>query len=287
MARAARQHAVVTGDDLAAAGLGRGAIARRLAEGRLRRIHFGVYLVGPAPLPRTRDMAAVLACGRTAVLSHRSAAALWGIRPPWNGPVDVTASAGHPRGDAGIRVHRVRTLDKTDITRRQGVPVTAPARTLLDLAGVLHPRDLARALEEAEVRRLVTRRQLAALLARSRGRAGAAALREALRQYDEPALTRSEAEARMLDLIRAARLPPPCTNARVGRHEVDFLWPAERLVVEVDGFAFHSTRAAFERDRAKDAELHILGYRVVRITWRQIAHEPEAVVATVAAALNA
>jgi very-short-patch-repair endonuclease len=197
----------------------------------------------------------------------------------------VTVIDGRARHQRGIRVHRVQTLDAIDVTRREGIPVTSPARTLLDLAGMLHPRDLARAIEEAEVRRLVTRRQLTDIL--TCRRPGVAALREALRRYDEPAMTRSEAEHRMLDLIRAARLPRPRTNAILGRHEVDFLWPAERLVVEVDGFVFHSTRRAFERDRARDAELQRSGHRVVRFTWRQIAHEPEAVVATVTAALSA
>jgi very-short-patch-repair endonuclease len=193
---------------------------------------------------------------------------------------------GHARSRPGIRVHRLRSLDPADVTRREGIPVTTPARTLLDLAGVLDPSDLARAVEEAEVQRLVTRRQLTDIVARNR-QPGAKALREALRRYDEPAMTCSEAERRMLRLIRAARLPRPRTNALIGRHEVDFLWPAERLVVEVDGFAFHSTRRAFEHDRARDADHHRAGYRVIRLTWRQIAHEPEAVVATIAASLNA
>ena len=104
---------------------------------------------------------------------------------------------------------------------------------------------------------------------------------------DEPSLTRSEAERRMLALIRAARLPAPATNVRVRRHEVDMLWREERLIVEIDGFAFHSSRAAFERDRIRDAELQALGYRVLRITWRQLTDEPEAVVALLAGALSA
>ncbi len=149
---------------------------------------------------------------------------------------------------------------------------------------MLPARDLARALEEAEVQRLVTRRQLAALLDRSRRRAGAGALRRALARYDTPALTRSEAERQMLELIRAARLPTPRTNTPVNGHEVDLLWPEHRLIVEIDGFTFHSTRTAFERDRARDQELQTAGYRVIRITWRQIQEEPEALIATLAAA---
>ena len=214
-------------------------------------------------------MAAVLASGDSAVASHRSAAVVWGIRRAWHGDVDVTV-AGQSRDKPGVRVHRVRHLDRRDVVRRDGVPVTSPARTLLDLATVLPARDLARALEEAEVQRLVTRRQLAALLDRSRRRAGAGPLRRALARYDTPALTRSEAERQMLELIRAARLPTPRTNTQVNGHEVDLLWPEHRLIVEIDGFTFHSTRTAFERDRARDQELQTAGYRVIRVTWRQI-----------------
>lgn len=220
-------------------------------------------------------------------MSHRAAAAMWGMRPPWHGDVDVTVTAGHPRDKPGVSVHRVRHLDPRDVTRREGIPLTTPARTLLDLAAALDRRELARALEEAEVQRLVTRRQLTALLSRSRGRAGAKALRAALACYDAPSLTRSEAERRMLELIRAARLPAPRTNAHVNGYEVDLLWPEQRLIVEVDGFAFHSTRKAFERDRARDAQLQAAGYRVLRITWRQIQDEPEALIATLAVSLQA
>lgn len=231
-------------------------------------------------------MAAVLASGDSAVVSHWSAAAVWGIRRAWHGDVDVTV-AGQSRDKPGVRVHRVRHLDRRDVTRHDGVPVTSLARTLLDLAAVLPARDLTRTLEEAEVQRLVTRRQLTALLDRSRGRAGAAPLRLALSRYDTPALTRSEAERQMLELIRAARLPPPRTNTHVNGHEVDLLWPEHRLIVEIDGFTFHSTRTAFERDRTRDQQLQAAGYRVLRITWRQIQKEPEALIATLAASLQA
>jgi very-short-patch-repair endonuclease len=137
------------------------------------------------------------------------------------------------------------------------------------------------------VQRLTTRAAVAETLTRGKGRAGAAALRDVLERADEPSLTRSEAERRLLELVRRARLPAPTTNARAGRFEVDLLWPEHRLVVEVDGFAFHGTRAAFERDRRRDAELQALGYRVLRITWRQLTREPEAVIALIAAALSA
>jgi very-short-patch-repair endonuclease len=283
MAIAARRHGVVTLAELEAAGLGRGAVAHRVAEGRLRRLHRGVYLVGPLHGPRTKEVAAVLACGESAVLSHGSAAALWGMVPVWRGVPHVTVVGGQPR-PSGVRVHRVRRLHVPDVARREGVPVTAPGRTLLDLATVLPQSDLDRAVEEAQVQRLVSRATLTALLARSRGHRGVGALGAAL--LSEPALTRSEAEARMLAMIRSADLPAPRTNASLHGHEVDLLWPDQRLVLEIDGFAFHSTREAFERDRRRDAQLHAHGYRVMRVTWRQIVEEPEAVIARLAAALS-
>jgi very-short-patch-repair endonuclease len=278
---AARRRGIVTNEDLAAVGLGRGAVTRRVTAGHLRLLHRGVYVLGPLLVPNARELAAVLSCGSTAVLSHHAAAALWGIRPPTTGDVDVTVTR-QLRPRAGVRIHRARALDPREVTLRAGIPVTAPPKTLLDLATVLDQRSLARAVEEAEVQRLVRRDALET----PRGRRGAAALRRVLDLGHEPAFTRSEAEAKLLALIRAARLPAPEVNARIGGYEVDFLWRDRRLVVEVDGFAYHSSREAFERDRRKDADLQALGLNTTRLTYRQIAHEPEATIALLAAALS-
>jgi very-short-patch-repair endonuclease len=281
-ALAAQQHGVVASRQLAAAALGRRAVAHRVAQGRLTRLHRGVYLLGPLKAQLTDAMAAVLACGDGAVLSHHAAAALHGFRAATPGPIDVTVPARNARARPGIRVHRVRQLAPAEVTRRQGIPVTTPERTLLDLAAVLPQKDLERTLQEAEVQRLLS----LPLDEQYACRRGAKALRAAARKHDGPALTRSEAEARVLALVEAARLPRPAANARLHRYEVDLLWRAERLVVEVDGYAFHSTRAAFERDRRRDAELQTAGYRVLRVTWRQIVEEPEALVATLSVALR-
>jgi len=275
---AARRHGVVTTADLVAAGVGRGAIARRVGDGRQRPLHRGVFLVGPLKDAWTDAMAAVLACGPGAAVSHHDAAAIWGVRPAWHGPIDVTTTRQlRPRN--GIRLHRTRRLE---FTRRHGVPVTTPGRTLLDLAAELDERTLARAIEEAQLLRLTTAAELASLNARSSGRHGTRALAATIAAAHEPRMTRSEAERRFLDLIRAARLPAPETNVRVAGYEVDFLWRAQRLVVEVDGFAYHSSRAAFERDRRKDADLQAAGLRVNRVTYRQIERECEAVIASIA-----
>jgi very-short-patch-repair endonuclease len=211
---------------------------------------------------------------------------LWGLLPPQTGPVDVTVAARDCGRRSGIREHRVRALARADVRRRERLPITAPARTLLDVAGVVDADALGRALNEAVVQRLTSEAELRALLERSKRRLGSPALRDLLERLQGPTLTRSEAEGRLLALLDRAQLSRPETNVKVGRYEVDLLWRRERLVVEVDGFAFHSTRAAFERDRVRDAELQARGLRVVRITWRQIVDEPEATIARVAILLG-
>jgi very-short-patch-repair endonuclease len=273
---ASSQHGAITAGQLTAAGLGRWAIERRLADGRLTRFHRGVYIVGPVEAPLARASAALLAAGPTAVLSHRTAAELWELLPPEPGPVHVTITERGPRSRQGITVNTTTTLPQSEVRRRHHLPLTSQERTLLDLAATTDARTLERALEHvpASVRSAIKRHP---------GQPGTAALQALL---DAP-FTRSEAERKLLRLVRAAGLPPPQTNVRIGRFEVDAIWPAERLVVEVDGFAFHGSRAAFERDRARDADLQALGYGVIRITWRQLTRTPHEVVARLAVALTA
>jgi very-short-patch-repair endonuclease len=262
---AARQHACVTAAQLAAAGCSARTIGRLVADGVLRRKHKGVYVLGPVEPPLARYAAALLAV-RDGVLSHHAAAAVYEILPP-PGEIDVTTTARGPRSRQGIRVHLATRLPPSAVRLHHRLRLTSPERTLRDLAKTRHPQ-LERAAAEAHARRLVTARTLDAIVG-----------------THDPAFTRSEAERRLLALVRAADLPPPRTNARLGPYEVDFLWPEQRLIVEVDGFAFHSSRAAFERDRARDADLHARGYRVIRVTWHQIARAPHVVVARLAAAL--
>lgn len=280
---AARQQGVVSRRQALAAGLSPRALEHRLVTGRFTRLHRGVYLLGPIRAPLTDHVAALLACGPGAVISHRSAAALFELPVAPRSHLDVTVPARDGRTRRpGIRVHRPSVLPAADVTTRDDLPTTTPTRTVLDLAAHVPERELLRVVEEAERRGLVDRVQLARRLA---GIRGAATLREVLRRFDAPQVTRSEAERRMLDLVRAAALPRPSTNTRIGRYEVDLLWQAQRLVVEIDGYAFHGTRAAFERDRRRDVELAEQGYRVLRFTWRQIVGEPEWVIARLAAAM--
>jgi len=275
---ASRQHGLVTTAQLLAAGWSNDVIAARVRSGWLRRRHRGVYLVGPLETPYTQAMAAVLAAGPRAVLSHYPAAVLWVLCPPLAGPMHVTLPAGaHAR--PGIVVHRA-ALHPADITRRHGIPVTSAARTILDLAA--SAPDVERALNEALVQRLVTTRSLNEQFSRYPRHRGTGALKRATQT--EPKLTRSEAEHRAFDLIRRAGLPEPETNVRIEGYEVDLVWRTQRLVVEIDGYAFHSSRRSFERDRRKDQTLLAAGFRTMRITWSQL-EEEVAVVAAITRAL--
>ncbi len=278
------QHGVVSSEQVARAGLGAQWVRNRVNTGWLLRFHRGVYLVGPLETAHTRLMAATLAAGPGALISHHPAAVLWEWRPPAEGPIDVTIPGRKARHRDGIRIHTT-TLHPHDITRRHGIPVTSAARTLLDLAATTTADELDRALNEARLQHRVSSRSLNEQFSRYPHHRGTAALKAAIPQ--EPKLTRSKAERLMLDLIRKARLPTPEANVRIGGFEADLLWRDQKLVVEFDSWTFHSTRRAFERDRRKDRELQALGYRVLRFTWRELTTEPEAVVAAITRALTA
>jgi very-short-patch-repair endonuclease len=247
---AARQHGVVNAAQLRRAGLIREAVRRRAAAGRLHRIHRGVYAVGHMRLTfEGRCMAALLALGGAAAVSHQSAAALWRLLPPSNGPIHITVhGAGGRDRRQGIAIHRSSSLIAAVTTRRNGIAVTKPPRTL---------RDLHRTVPQP-VYRAAVRRALDLGLISS----------DDLR--DPADLTRSELERIFLHLCRRHRLPQPEVNVRVGTYEVDFLWRDRGLIVETDGFRHHGSRAAFESDRARDADLQSRGYRVLRFTHRQM-----------------
>lgn len=359
---ARKQHGVVTRTQLLSAGATPKMVRTRLASERLVGLHRGVYLLGAlAGLlepPRAREMAAVLACGPSAVVSHGSAARLWDMLPgpgtehagrpltrtragrpgpagdpptrtragrsgptddpptrmrggrrgstgdpptPTQGgitaaarragttartvPLDVTTPGNVRRRRPGVRCHRASELTPGETTVVDGISVTAPIRTIQDLATVLSARALNRAAAWAERRGLVTADDLARLAVRHVGRPGAPVLRASFGAGGELVLTRSEAEERLLDLIRGARLPSPEINVAVGPFEVDFLWRAEGVVVEVDGFRYHGSRGSFEADRGRDAALAARGLTVCRVTWRQLTHERDATLARVAGIL--
>jgi very-short-patch-repair endonuclease len=286
-ALAETQHGVVSASQLRHLGVGREAVKHRVRCGRLRVVHRGVYRIG-RPSLRGMWLASVMASGQGAVLSHESAAGLWGLRPARPGRTTVTVPANGGRGRAGIRLHRTRNLDPDEVTRHHGIPVTTPERTIVDLAAHLSRRELERAIDEADRLRLCDPGGLLAAAVRHRGRLGVAMLREVLTRHDVGStLTASELEERFLALCRRQRIPDPHVNAPVGRFTVDFLWPAARLIVETDGWASHRTRRAYEADRERDAELAVLGYLVVRFTYRQVVAEPLVVAARVQSLLGA
>jgi very-short-patch-repair endonuclease len=282
---AARQHGVVTRSQLLHAGIGGGALDRRLKSDRLHRLHQGVYRVGPVCSPRLREMAAVLACGEGSVLGYRSAAVLWDlVAGGAAGPMEVIA-VGHNVRRPGVRAHRSRGVAADEVTRREGIPITRPGRTLCDLACWLSQRELERAAAKAVAAGLTDHDELMSLTRRHAGRRGIATLKAVTGRDTPPALTRSEAEERFLTMVRRARLPEPRVNVRVHGLEVDFYWGPERFAVEVDGFSFHSSNASFDADRRRDAHLAAAGIRVTRVTWRQLVNEPEAVLVRLAQAL--
>jgi very-short-patch-repair endonuclease len=270
-ALAAEQWGVVAARQLVASGVGRSTIARLVKSGRLIRRHRGVYAVGHASLrPEGHRMAAVLACGPGAVLSDRTAAGVWGVRPDNRPRYDVTVPGAGGRKLPGIVVHQ-RRLDPRDVTTVNGIPVTTLARTYLDLAACVPTDHTAKALERGEQLRLFDLRAVDDVLARHPGHRGAARLRTAVdRMRPDHERLRSWLEREALVLIERLRLPRPALNAELHGHEVDLLWPEHRLVVELDSRTYHDTALAFETDRRRDADHVLGGYRVLRITRRRL-----------------
>jgi very-short-patch-repair endonuclease len=270
---AAQQHGVIalrqiTMDD--------SALSRRVRSGRLHRMHRTVYAVGHVPATReARWMAAVLACGEGAVLSHRSAATLWGIRDGEGPRPDVTARAR--RRHAGVTTHRA-DLTPADVTVRKGIAVTTVARTLADLAHELSLDDLARALREAQYLKLYDMKELREVLQRRPSRA--------LRELLPHVVTQSAMEDRFLKLCRRHGLPEPVRQHRIAGHPFDFAWPGQRVVVETDGWQAHSGPHAFQADRTLTNALQLHGWTVLRFTWEDLTRRPRRVLAALRMALG-
>lgn len=284
---ATEQQGMVTWSQLRAAEMSRDAIRSHVDSGWLLRRQRSVYQLGAFPGPFGAEMAALLACGPRAVISHWSSTHVFEITRRAGTVVDVSTLHGIARRRAGIRPHRATSLPACDVVVKHGLRVTTPARTLLDLAASV-PRDvLERLTEEVQVLNLASPAEILAVVERGAGRPGVKLLRQVALLLDEPLFTRSEAERRLLELVRAAKLPTPRTNVRLGGWEVDAVWDKQRLVVEVDGYRYHRTRAKFERDRRKDAELMLAGYRVLRITWHRLVSQRDELIALLSAALSA
>jgi predicted transcriptional regulator of viral defense system len=276
------QHGIVAKWQLSAIGVRDRTVDRWLAVGRLHKLNRGAYAVGHDRLPqRGRWLAAVLACDETALLSHASAAELWGFARARSSIIHVTS----PRGNQGrwrlpgVRLHRGRIYGEDERSRRDRIPITSVARTLFDLAEAVDPTQLKRAFEEADRLHLLRLRELEGIVARGRGRHALKPIRDILGELSSTERTRSPLEDRFAELCREHRIPLPATNVLVLGHEVDALWPDSGVIAEMDSFEFHAHRAAFERDRAKDATLMSAGYRVIRLTHRRLENEPTVVAA--------
>ncbi len=272
-ALARKQHGYVTRHQLLALGVGRRAIEYWVGVGLLIPVYAGVYAVGHIPSGQeSRAHAAVLACGAGAVLSHGSAAALWKYAKHWTPRFEVIATWDRRR--QGINVHRTKTLTRRDITRQLGVPVTSPARTVFDMTPRLKTdAAVRRFVNDARLTRTFHVSDLAELLARHPRHPATKRLTSFL-EGARSGPTRSEFEDAFTDFASRYGLPAPITNTELLGYEIDALFPEHRLIVELDGWDFHSDRATFESDRDRDAELLAAGYQTVRITWERLKSQP-------------
>jgi very-short-patch-repair endonuclease len=267
---AGRQFGYITRAQLLRIGLGSRAIEYRVATGRLIPVYAGVYAVGYVNrTPVARACAAVLACGERAALSHGSAASLWGFYRHWDAPFEVTAPSIRVR--EGVKVHRTRTLTRLDLTRQLGIPVTTPARTVLDNAPRLTGKRLSRFVNDALRTPYLHVASLADVLNRNPNHPGASRLR----RFAEAPTTNSPLEDDFLEFARRYGLPKPVTNTHLLGYEIDVLYPRERVIVEVDSHGFHSDRDSFERDRKRDVVMLAARFITVRITDERMKQEAE------------
>jgi very-short-patch-repair endonuclease len=281
------QHGVVARRQLLDAGVSGSMVDRWIERRRILPLHRGVYAVGHRRLRREGHwLAAVLAAGPGAALSHREAAALHGLRAAARTTVDVTVAA--QRRVAGVQVHRAR-LDRADVTEVDAIPVTTIARTLVDLADVVAPHALRKALDEAERSNRLDVPGIEAVLRRTRGRNGMghASVRAALSELARTGttLTLSELEDRFVALLDAHRIARPATNVLVEGYLVDACWPHARVVVELDGYGAHSGRRAFQDDRTRANDLQVRGYVVLRFTHDDVVRRPAETAGRIARAL--
>jgi len=285
---AAAQNGVVTRAQLDGLGLNDQAIAKRVDRGRFNRVHQTVYSLTPKVMTeRGRFMAAVLACGPDAVLSHRSAAYLWGLVDTWEEPIDVTAPNRRGRSPEGVAAHRDGSLQPIDKTTLYGIPCTGVARTVLDFAAVALEWEVRKVVAQAEVLGILDKAKLRALLKRSRRRRGVARLRLILDTiHPQTKRTRSELERLFLQMCAKREVPEPEVNVWLPapdgkRYQADFLWRDSELIVEADSRRFHDTDSAFVSDRKRQQQLELAGWRVSRCTWEEVEREPRRLAQTV------
>lgn len=285
-ALAKRQHGVVSIRQLQGPlGYAHAAVSRATAAGRLHHLHRGVYAVGHTDLSlQGHCLAAVLACGPRALLSHYSAAWLWGLSLTQPIPIHVTSPSPRSRRPS-IRLHRASTLIAADRSLQENIPVTSVARTLLDQAALVDERRLRKLLKRSEERKLFDLAAVHDVLERNRGHGGNKPLRRALTLYEPPPFTRSDFELGFYEAVLADGLPEPRVNFNVAGMELDLYWPDHRFAVELDLFETHGTRESFEEDRIRREELLLHGVEAINITQPRFAREPDAVLSRLRALL--
>ncbi len=282
----AKQRTLATAEQLYARGISKRAIEYRLIIERLHVVLRGVYTVSPGELPPLAlEQAALLACGKQCFISHHSAAFVWGLRKMPPTQVDVSVVGRHCDSRKGVRVHRIQSIDPSERQLHDGLWVSSPARTVLEVAATASADELADVVNEGHGLRLFTPRELETVLRRNRGRRGVARLAEVLGEEDAMTITRSRAERAFLKLIRDGRLPPPEVNQRLGRYSPDFMWRRERLIVELDSYRFHAGPAGFQNDREKDLVYRDAGFDVLRPTRNHVVCQPARVLVMVVRAL--
>ncbi len=252
----------------------------------MRRVFQGVYSVGSGELaPLARERAALMSCGTGSFISHRSAAFVWGMRKHPPPEVEVSVLAGGCRSRTGIRVHRIKAIERGEPRRHQGLWISSPARAVLEVAAVGSREELVNVVDQGLALRRFTARDLQAVLKRNPGRRGAGRVAELLSDETAMAISRSQAEKALLRLIRQARLPMPETNVRFGRFEADFVWREQRLIVELDTATYHSGPGVFQRDREKGLAFRDAGFDVLSVTRVHVVHEPAVTLVRLARAL--
>jgi very-short-patch-repair endonuclease len=287
-ARIARgQRTLLTPGQLADCGLSADAIRYRLGSGRLHVVFRGVYSMGCGVLPPlAREQAALMALGEHTFLSHRSAAFVWGMRMTEPDEVDVSVVGRCCESRDGIRVHRIKAIDRRDVRREQDLWVSSPERAVLELAAVGTKDELIDVIDHGLALRRFTPDDLKSVLARNRPCRGAARLAEIMADDTTMAISRSRAEKALLRLIRDARLPMPQTNVRFGRFEADFVWHEQKVIVELDSPTYHGGPGVFQRDREKDLVYRDAGYDGLRFTRAHVVHEPAMVLVRLVRALE-
>ncbi len=284
---AAVQKTLLTTEQLEGCGLGNDAVTYRLKTGRLHVVFRGVLSMGCGELPPlARELAALLACGKHSFLSHASAAFVWGLRETAPAGVEVSVVGRCCGSRNGMRVHRVREIDRREVRRHEGLWLSSPARVCLEVAAT-SPSDVPGLIDAGLGNRRIKKRDLEVVVRRHRGHRGVARLAAILGDESAMTITRSRAEKAMLKLIRDARLPVPVVNVRFGPYQPDFLWREQRLIVELDSYGFHGGPMAFQTDREKDLFYRDARFDVLRFTRAHVVYEPAMVLVRLARALVA